>query len=165
MNVVYKKIYDKDKNQVFNLIEEVLDGLERKEFFIPYEEWEYERFFDDSYAYLHGTYVNNKLVGIAQLYCEKEMMEEYNFMLNNNEKACELGGNLVLSRFREKGITCELMKMQIEVAKNNGFNCVFSKAHPDNLASIRVITKLDLKFVDVCSIDGKYLRNIYMKKL
>ena len=39
MNLVYKKIEEKDKDQLFELIETVLGGLEDKEYFIPYEQW------------------------------------------------------------------------------------------------------------------------------
>ena len=42
MNLVYKKIEEKDKEQLFNLIEIVLGGLENSEYFIPYEQWEME---------------------------------------------------------------------------------------------------------------------------
>ena len=47
MNLVYKKIEEKDKDQLFKLIETVLGGLEDKEYFIPYEQWEYDSMFDE----------------------------------------------------------------------------------------------------------------------
>ena len=47
MNLVYKKIEEKDKDQLFDLIETVLGGLEDKEYFIPYEQWEYDSMFDE----------------------------------------------------------------------------------------------------------------------
>ena len=47
MNLVYKKIEEKDKEQLFKLIETVLGGLEDKEYFIPYEQWEYDSMFDE----------------------------------------------------------------------------------------------------------------------
>ena len=40
MNLVYKKIEEKDKEQLFKLIEIVLGSLENEEYFIPYEQWE-----------------------------------------------------------------------------------------------------------------------------
>lgn len=62
-NLVYKKIKETDKEQVFNLIQTVLDGLENKEYFIPYEQWELDSMFDDkNYAPLYGAYDGDKLV-------------------------------------------------------------------------------------------------------
>lgn len=47
MNFIYKKIKKEDKEQLFKLIEVVLEGLENKEYFIPYEEWEMKSMFDE----------------------------------------------------------------------------------------------------------------------
>jgi hypothetical protein len=40
MELVYKKIEEKDKDQLFNLIDIVLSGLPDQSHFIPYEQWE-----------------------------------------------------------------------------------------------------------------------------
>lgn len=40
MNLIYKKIEEKDKEQLFNLINIVLKGLPDQAHFIPYEQWE-----------------------------------------------------------------------------------------------------------------------------
>jgi hypothetical protein len=53
MQLEYKKIDPKDEQQVRNLINVVLGGLERQEYFIPYEEWELQKLFDDNYAPLY----------------------------------------------------------------------------------------------------------------
>lgn len=69
MELAYKKVEAKDKNQLFSLIEEVLKNLEDPAYFIPYEQWELDSMFDEKkYAPLYGAYDGNKLVGIAQLY-------------------------------------------------------------------------------------------------
>lgn len=70
MNLVYKKIELKDKEQVFNLIVIVLNGLENKEYFIPYEQWELDSMFDDkNYAPLYGAYDGDKLVRNGTIVC------------------------------------------------------------------------------------------------
>lgn len=69
-NLVYKKIKETDKEQVFNLIQTVLDGLENKEYFIPYEQWELDSMFDDkNYAPLYGAYDGDKLVRNGSIIC------------------------------------------------------------------------------------------------
>lgn len=63
MNLTYKKIEQKDKQQLFDLINIVLEGLENKEYFIPYEQWELDSMFDEkNYAPLYGAYDGDKLV-------------------------------------------------------------------------------------------------------
>ena len=70
MNLVYKKIEEKDKEQLFELIKVVLDGLENKEYFIPYEEWEMKSMFDEkNYAPLYGAYDGDKLVRNGSVIC------------------------------------------------------------------------------------------------
>lgn len=63
MNLIYKKITPKDEKQLFGLIKTVLEGLVNEEYFIPYEEWEMKRMFDEeNYAPLYGAYDGDKLV-------------------------------------------------------------------------------------------------------
>lgn len=69
-NLVYKKVEENDKKQIFNLIEIVLNGLENKEWFIPYEQWELDSMFDDkNYAPLYGAYDDDKLVRNGSIIC------------------------------------------------------------------------------------------------
>lgn len=61
--LVYKKIEEKDKEQLFKLIDTVLGSLENEEYFIPYEKWELNSMFDEkNYAPLYGAYDEDKLV-------------------------------------------------------------------------------------------------------
>lgn len=70
MNLVYKKIEEKDKEQLFELINTVLSGLENQEYFIPYEQWELDSMFDDkNYAPLYGAYDEDKLVRNGSIVC------------------------------------------------------------------------------------------------
>ena len=78
MELVYKKIEEKDKEQLFKLIDTVLGGLPDQSYFIPYEQWELDSMFDEvNYAPLYGAYDGEKLVGIAQLYVSQNMLEAF----------------------------------------------------------------------------------------
>ena len=78
MQLIYKKIEEKDKGQLFSLIEEVLNNLEDSTYFIPYEQWELDSMFDEkNYAPLYGAYDVDKLVGMAQLYVSQEMLSDF----------------------------------------------------------------------------------------
>ena len=73
--IEYRKIDITDKDNLKNLIDIVLNGLERKEFFISFTEEEIDMMFDSSIAITYGAYDNNKLVGTAQLYLSEKNIE------------------------------------------------------------------------------------------
>lgn len=167
MNLIYKKIETKDKEQLFKLIDTVLGGLENKEYFIPYEQWELDSMYDEkNYAPLYGAYDGDKLVGMAQLYVSQDMLEDFKkeFELEKYT-VCELGGNLVLPEYRGNGITTKLQTMELELAKNLGFDYIISMAHPDNIGSCKTLEKVGLKFVKETRLSNGFLRKLYMLKI
>jgi RimJ/RimL family protein N-acetyltransferase len=165
-DLVFKKIPKEDEQKVRNLINIVIGGLERKEYFIPYEEWELNSLFDESYAPLHGCYDGDKLVGMAQLYISQEMLKEFKEVLGISEfRVCELGGNLVLPEYRGRGITSELHKIQYDLAKELGFDYIISMAHPDNVGSLKALQKIGLEYVKTTTVANGHLRDVYCKKL
>lgn len=166
VELIYKEVEPKDEKQVRDLINTVLGDLDRKEFFIPYANWELERLFDKSYAHLHGAYDGNKLVGMAQLYVNQEFLKEYKEVLDvSDKKVAELGGDLVLSEYRGRGIMTALIKMQADLAKDMGFDYVISMAHPDNIGSNKALQKIGLEYVKTATVSNGHLRDIYMIKL
>ena len=167
MNLTYKKIEEKDKEQLFKLIDTVLGGLENEEYFIPYEQWELDNIFDEkNYAPLYGAYNEEKLVGMAQLYVSQNMLEDFKkeFELENYI-ICELGGNLVLPEYRGNGITTKLQTIELELAKTLGFDYIISMAHPDNVSSQKTLEKIGLKYVKETRLSNGFLRKLYMLKL
>ena len=167
MELVYKKIEEKDKDQLFKLIDTVLGGLPNQEYFIPYEEWEYEAMFDEkNYAPLYGAYDGDKLVGMAQLYVSQDMLKDFKKEFGLTEyQVCELGGNLVLPEYRGNGITTKLQTMLFEIAKERDFDYIISMAHPDNIGSCKTLEKVGLDYVKETILSNGFLRKLYMKKL
>ena len=167
MELVFKKIEEKDKDQLFKLIDTVLSGLPNQEYFIPYEDWEYESMFDDvNYAPLYGAYDGDKLVGMAQLYVSQDMLKDFKEEFGLSEyKVCELGGNLVLPEYRGMGITTKLQTIEFELAKELGFDYIISMAHPDNIGSCKTLERVGLEFVRETRLSNGFLRRLYMKKL
>lgn len=167
MELIYKKIEQKDKEQLFNLIDIVLNGLEDKAYFIPYEQWELDSMFDEvNYAPLYGAYDGNKLVGMAQLYISQNMLDDFKKEFDLTEyKVCELGGNLVLPEYRGQGITTQLQTMELNLAKDLGFDYIISMAHPNNVGSCKTLERVGLEFVRETTLSNGFLRNLYMKKL
>lgn len=167
MELVYKKIDEKDKEQLFKLIDIVLKGLPDQAHFIPYEQWELDSMFDDvNYAPLYGAYDGDRLVGMAQLYVSQDMLKDFKEEFGLSEyKVCELGGNLVLPEYRGMGITTKLQTMEMELASELGFDYIISMAHPDNIGSCKTLERIGLDFVKETKLSNGFLRKLYMKKL
>ncbi|MBO7080351.1 MAG: GNAT family N-acetyltransferase [Bacilli bacterium] len=167
MELEFKKIEEKDKEQLFKLIDIVLGGLPSQEWFIPYEKWELDSMFDDvNYAPLYGAYDGDKLVGMAQLYVSQDMLKDFKEEFGLTEyKVCELGGNLVLPEYRGRGITTKLQTMELELAKDLGFDYIISMAHPENIGSCKTLERVGLEFVKETKLSNGFLRRLYMKKL
>lgn len=138
--LTYKKITKEYKDQLFKLIDIVLKNIPDRHF-IPYEQWEIESMFNEKeYAPLYGAFDGDKLVGMAQLYVSQDMMAGFKKDFELEEyTVCELGGNLVLPEYRGQGITTTLQKMELEIAKELGFDYIISMAHPDNIASCKTL--------------------------
>ena len=166
MALIYKKIPASDKEQVLNLINTVIGGLNNPDFFIPYESWEYDSMFDEeNYGYLFGAYDGDKLVGMMQLYVSPDMVSDLKQELNIGEfNVCELGGALVLPEYRSRGIAIELGKLCGAAAKERGFDYIVATAHPDNRSSWKT-TARGLDFVKETTLPNGSVRKIYMKKL
>ncbi len=167
MNLIYKKVEEKDTEQLFKLIDTVLGSLESEEYFIPYEQWELDSMFDEkNYAPLYGAYDGEKLVGMAQLYVSQNMLADFKkeFELENYE-VCELGGNLVLPEYRGNGITTKLQTIELELARKLGFDYIISMAHPNNIGSCKTLERVGLEFVKETRLSNGFLRKLYMLKL
>ena len=167
MNLVYKKIEEKDREQLFSLIDIVLSELEDQSHFIPYEQWELDSMFDEkNYAPLYGAYDGEKLVGMAQLYVSQEMLADFKEEFGLTDyKVCELGGNLVLPEYRGNGITTKLQMIELQLAKELGFDYIISMAHPNNIGSCKTLEKVGLEFIKETTLSNGFLRKLYMLKL
>lgn len=161
--LTFRPINPEEKSQVISLIDRVIGSLDNPEFFIPYEDWELEKLFDQDYAPLNGAFDDDQLVGMSQLYVQQDMLAEYIDLLElQGKKVCELGGALVLPAYRNRGIMTALLKKQVELAKEKGFEVVISMAHPENIASNRALQKVGLKLVKETEVNGGFVRKIYL---
>lgn len=163
--IEYRKITIEEKESLINLIDKVLQNLERKEFFIPFTTEEIDMMFDDSKVITYCAYDNNKLVGTAQLYLSENYVEEIKRMLSlDSNSVAELGGALVLKEYRNKGIMKELSKRLIEEAKNRNIEYIVITVHPENIASNKAFSYTGAKIKQIVNFGG-YLRNIYLLDL
>lgn len=76
-----------------------------------------------------------------------------------------LGGNLVLPEYRGNGITTKLQTIELQLAKELGFDYIISMAHPNNIGSCKTLEKVGLEFVKETTLSNGFLRKLYMLKL
>ena len=110
--------------------------------------------------------MNTNLFGMAQLYVSQDMLADFKKEFGlENYRVCELGGNLVLPEYRGNGITTNLQKIELELAKTLGFDYIISMAHPDNISSCKTLEKVGLNFIKETKLSNGFLRKLYMLKL
>ena len=160
----YREIKVEEKQQVKELINIVLNKLERKEFFMPFTE-ELEDMFNKDKIITYGAYDEEKLVGMAQLYYDESYTTEIRELLNmQNNKIAEFGGYLVLEEYRNKGIMKHLEDMLISKLKEINYEYAVITVHPDNIASNKATEYTGARIIKTTNL-GKYLRNIYLLKI
>jgi predicted acetyltransferase len=163
--IEYRKIEKREKQELSGLVAIVLDHLERKDFFIPFDEEEIEAMFDENNAVTYGAYDGDKLVGTAQLYLGDEFVDKIKKKLGVKDSlAAEFGGVLVLPEYRGNGIMKRFSKILIEEAKARKYEYIVAVAHPENIASNKGISATGAKLTKTDYL-GKYYRNMYLLAL
>lgn len=163
--IEYKKISINDKDKLNYLIDNVINSLERKEFFIPFNNSKLNNMFNEDKIIVYGAYENDTLVGMATLYIDNSYFEEINKIINiESNKVTELGGYLVLSDYRNKGIMKHLQNLLIEEAKKLDSEYIIVTVHPENIPSNKVISSTGAKIIKTTTL-GDYLRNIYLLEI
>lgn len=160
--IEFRKVDINERENLIQLINEVLDSLERKDFFMPFTAKELEDICNNDKILTFGAYDNEKIVGMAQLYIDQSYVSEIKNILNiKSDKVAELGGYLVLANYRNKGIMKKLETILIKEAKKLKYEYIVITVHPENIASNRATEYTGAKIVKVTKF-GEYLRNIYL---
>ena len=97
--IEYRKITITEKENVINLIKEVLNNLERKDFFMPFTEEELEDICNQEKIITYGAYDDDKIIGMAQLYIDQSATREIKELINlKSNKVAELGQTFSIKR-------------------------------------------------------------------
>ncbi len=164
--IEYRKIDEKEKQMLTELMDTVIDGLERKDFFIPFTPPEIDAMFNESNAVTYGAYMNGKLVGTAQLYLGDEFVDEIKAAVGiEDEKAAEFGGVMVLPECRNRGIMKHFSAILVEEARKRGYSYIVACAHSENIASNSAILAMGAKLIKRGNLSGHYNRNMYLLAL
>ena len=163
--ITYRKINNNEISELKILLTEVLNSLERKEFFMHQQEEEINKMLGDN-KIMYGAYDGEKLVGAAQLNMEEaKKLDDIKKLINlKNDKVARLGKYLVLKDYRNKGIIKNIEELLINEAKKMQYKYIIILAHPENIPSNKAIINTGAKVVKTAKI-GEYLRNIYLLEL
>ena len=163
--IQYKRIDVSEKKELTDLINTVQEGLEKKEFFVPFSDEEIDKMFDESNAVTYGAYDNGKLVGTAQFYLGDEFVDGIKAALEVKDAlAGEFGGVLVLKEYRGNGIMKQFSKILINEAKIRNYDYIVSVAYPENIASNKAISAMGARLIKTDYL-GEYFRNMYLLTL
>jgi len=162
----FRKISKKELNDIRNILNIVVNNLERKDFFIPFTEYDIGNMASEDKILAYGAFDGNKLVGTAQLFIEDRYIHEIKNILNiNNFKVADLGGYLVLPDYRNQGIMKKLETILINKAKELNYDYIVITAHPENTYSNAAIRNTGAELKQIITTDSGYLRNLYLLDL
>ena len=164
--IEYRKIDVREKQELIELMNIVIDGLENKDFFFPFTPEEIDAMFNENNVVTYGAYDDDKLVGTAQLYLGDEFVDEIKTALGiGNAKAAEFGGVMVLKECRNKGIMKHFSAILVEEARNRDYDYIVAVAHFENIASNSAITAMGAKLMKTGDLNEHYNRNMYLLNL
>lgn len=164
MNIIeYKNIPNADNPKVVELFDEMLRSLSRPEFFYRSNE-DRERLFDETYQLHIGAYDGEKLVGMASLFVDQNGMAEYRRITGvASDRICEFGNYIVLPEYRSRGIIGTLQNEILKLARELKFEYAVAAAHPENFASVKVLSKIFTPCKMIETDNGFLLQHFVMK--
>ena len=134
-----------DVPQFCDLIVDMYSNLENLEWFtpMPFDYESVKNMVEKPRFYIIGYFENDKLCGVSSLdYKCGKLIGKIDFPKDcNTDKLVEIAFNMVHSNSRGKGIMKTMVAYLMDKIKNDGFEWAFSKAHKDNLASLKSLLK------------------------
>ncbi|SFP76778.1 Acetyltransferase (GNAT) domain-containing protein [Oscillibacter sp. PC13] len=164
--IEYRKIDVREKQELTELMNIIIAGLENKDFFLPFTAEEIDAMFDENNAVTYGAYNDGKLVATSQLYLGDEFVDEIKVALGiENVKAAEFGGVMVLKECRNKGIMKHFSSILVEEARKRGYDYIVACAHSENIPSNSAIMAIGAKLMKTGDLIGHCNRNMYLFNL
>lgn len=162
----YRRVCIEEKDALVNLMNAVVDGLDRKDFFTPFTTEEINAMFDDNVAITYGAFDEGKIVGTAQLYLGDTFVDEIKRNLGiEGKKAAEFGGVMVLKEYRNMGIMKHFAEILTREAQKQGYEYVVACTHVENQASNAAITNMGVQLKKAGNLSRLGNRNMYLISL
>lgn len=140
-----KQLTDEHTGAFCELIVDMYSHLENLEWFtpMPYDFESVKNMINKERFFIIGVFEGDELCAVSSLdYKCGKLIGKIDFPENcNTNKLVEIGFNIVSSKHRGKGIMKQMVSYLLEKVKVDGFEWVFSKAHKNNVASLKSLTK------------------------
>ncbi|MDR1881456.1 MAG: GNAT family N-acetyltransferase [Prevotella sp.] len=151
--------------EIFLTFKEIESNLENHLWLYPCKkEWLQSMLSEKNGKTLYGAFSDdNELVAIQGL---SPTMKEIIDMLNLREQeTIEQGATVILPKFRGKSLSLAVSRETIKIAKLNGYKNIVAKAHPDNIASRKLLLALGMQLKTTITIQTKYIRDVYLLEI
>jgi RimJ/RimL family protein N-acetyltransferase len=160
--ITYRLLTKNDEPQIRAVFNIVKDGMPRKEFF--------RSNVDKLLARVNSPYIgafdNDKLIGFASLVRDPERIKELVTQLEiNSDGVCEFGAYMLLPEYRGRGIMQALQSELLELAKHSDIRLIIGVAHPENLASINILTRIMQPVGKTMTTSDGFLKQMFIKEL
>jgi RimJ/RimL family protein N-acetyltransferase len=160
-----KKLDNSHFEEIFLLFKEIESNLENHLWLFPCKrEWLQSMLATENRKALYGTFSdNNELMAVQGL--SPTIKKVIDILKLNEQETIEIGSSVVLPRFRGKGLSTEISKELIEIAKLNGYKNIVAKSHPDNIAGSKTLLNLGMQLMTTIIPQDKYIRNVYLLEI
>ena len=160
-----KRLNKSNQQDFINFNRIIRENLQNPEWFMPFSEENMLHTFDEGNTLVvYGAFVDGELACISLFDTNEEEFKELSVACkaNPNKKGAELGGSMVLPKFRGQNLMLDVNNKLLDVAKEMGIDYFVATVHPDNAPSNRSVQKMGMQFKTVITRAGGYLRNVYI---
>lgn len=161
-----KKLYIKDKEQLYNLINIIENNLQNKDFWLPIKQISKDHYFDDKWTEFYGIFDNKILIAASALFYNKNDYQENLKMINYEMmNIAMIGRAMVHPCYRGKNLLYNINSKLVDIAREKGIEYLFATIHPNNIASQKSFIKLGMSKQITFKNKIGYVRDIYLMKI
>ncbi len=164
----FKRLTKENVDEVYQINLEIGKSLVNPDWFHPFSKESIERFLGENSTHVvYGCFIDGELAGVSLYDYDKEQCAWLSKACNmpESEKGAELGGSVVLPKFRGENIMFDINEILKEEGKKQGLDYFVATAHPDNIASNKNIQKQGFQLITTGINPNGIIRNIYLLKL
>lgn len=145
-----RKITEKDKSDLYELIDVIEENLPDERFWLPMKETARAHFFDPDWTEFYGAFDGDRLAGAAALFYNEyefgeslEHLAETGFDVSKRNVA-ELGRAMVHPDYRGNGLLVEIASHLLQLAREKGVDLLIATVYPENMPSQMSLKRLGM---------------------
>ncbi len=164
----YRRLTHNDVEIFYNINQEIAKHLTNTEWFSPFGLESAKHILGENNTHVvYGCFIDGELAGVSLFDYDKEQCAWLSKAVNADPAkwGAEVGGSIVLPKFRGQNIMFEINDIIKKKAKEMGVDYFVATAHPDNIASNSSLKKLGLEYKTILTKANGSLRNVYYMDL